>query len=410
MKKDLIDRFVRYAKIDTQSDPNSTTIPTTLKQFDLSKLLVQELQEMGYKDAFVNDKCYVYATIPSNVDKSVPSIGFVAHVDTAPDTTGTNCQPQVIDNYQGGDIKLGNSDVVITMAENPMLEKCIGHTLIHTDGTTLLGSDDKSGVASIMQFAKYCADNPDYKHGTIKICFTPDEEVGRGADHFDIQTFNCEYAYTIDGSLPIGELNKETFSADMAIITVNGRDIHPGSAKDIMLNSIRPLSSIITKLPMEMSPEMTEGNEPFIHPHHSSSTVSKSELVLILRDFNTEGLELQKEILEDIIEEVKQEFPLFTFNLEVKKQYRNMLDVLTDNPRGCDFLFEAAERAGTNPYWSPIRGGTDGSRLTEMGLPTPNIFTGGQNFHSVTEWMSVDALLKTIETMQNLVTVWYEKA
>jgi len=416
MKQDLINRFVRYARIDTQSNPESTTIPSTQKQFDLSNLLVKELHEMGIANAYITDECYVYAHIVSNLTANhhnfgkVSAVGFVAHVDTAPDTTATGCNPQIIESYKGGNIKLGDTDIIITEAENIHLKDCIGHTLIHTDGTTLLGSDDKSGVASIMQFAKYCQENSDYLHGDIKICFTPDEEIGRGADKFDIKSFNCEYAYTIDGGLPMGELNKETFSADMAVIKLTGRDIHPGSAKDIMVNSMRALADIIVRLPRNMAPETTDGYEPFIHPHHAESTIQNSQLVLILRDFDTKGLDKQHEILRSIIAEVQPLNPNCKIEMTITKQYRNMFDKLMENPKGCDYLFEAAERAGVNPFWSPIRGGTDGSRLTEMGLPTPNIFTGGQNFHSKTEWLSIDVLLKTIETMKNLCAIWAEKA
>lgn len=406
IKSKLIDKFVRYAKIDTQSDPKSKTFPSTLKQFDLANLLVSELKQIGIQNAFVDENCYVWANVESNSDKSdLPNIGFVCHMDTAPDFTGKGVNPQIIESYQGQDIKLGDTNFYIKFNENPALKNCIGHTIIHTDGLTLLGSDDKSGVTAIMTMAELLMKNPDIIHGNVKICFTPDEEIGKGADRFDLVKFDCEYAYTIDGEMP-GELNKETFSADTAIIRTFGRDIHPGSAKNIMVNSMRAMAEIITKLPKNMAPETTEGYEPYIHPHKLEATVPKSELLVLLRDFKTEGLTTQKEYLEKIISEVQQNYKDTVIELEIIKIYRNMLDNLEENPKGLDYLFEAADMAGVSPFWNPIRGGTDGSRLTEIGLPTPNIFTGGQNFHSNTEWLSVDSLVKSVETMINLVQIW----
>ena len=302
----------------------------------------------------------------------------------------------------------GVISIVIKMSENPNLEKCIGHTIVTTDGTTLLGSDDKSGVASIMQLVQTLKEHPEIPHGNIRIGFTPDEEIGRGTSCFDLKKFNCEYAYTIDGDMP-GELNKETFSADAATITITGRDIHPGSAKNIMINSVRIMGDILARLPKYMAPETTDGYKPFIHPIAAEGSVLKSQIKFILRDFKTEGLTLQKEILESIIAEVQAIYPKAKIELEIKTQYRNMYDSLAENPYGCDYLWEAAEKAGVNPYWSPIRGGTDGSKLTEMGLPTPNIYTGGQNFHSRTEWVSINALEKTVETLVNLVQIWANK-
>lgn len=408
--KNVIERFISYATIDTQSDPSSKTIPSTQKQFDLSNKLKSELEEMGYK-VELNDKCYLYCDIPENLpansNKKKPKIGFVAHVDTSPDRSGKNVKPNVIENYQGGDIVLENNGMVIKYNENKHLKDCIGHTIITTDGTTLLGSDDKSGVTAIMELAKYYSENPNVYHGPIVICFTPDEEIGRGADYFDLNRFGCEYAYTIDGEMP-GEINKETFTADHAWIRAFGREIHPGSAKDIMVNSQRAIARAIELLPKNQAPETTEGHQPYIHPHSVNGTVGKSELMILLRTFNNEDLEKQHEFLKELVKQLENEFPKTKIELEIQKIYRNMLDTLVENPKGCDYLFEAASRAGVNPEWKPIRGGTDGSRLTEMGLPCPNIFTGGQNFHSETEWLSVNSLMKTIETMKNLVQVWYE--
>lgn len=407
MAEKVLDKFIRYAKIDTQSDPKSQTIPSTQKQFDLAHILVKELKEMGIKDVELTDECYIYATIPSNIlnGNNLPTIGFVAHMDTSPDFNATGVNPQIVENYQDGDIRLGNSNEFILEKDNPNLRKCIGHTIITTDGTTLLSSDDKSGVSAIMKMAEILMNDDTIKHGPVKIGFTPDEEIGRGADKFDIEKFGCEYAYTIDGGLP-GEINKETFSADSAFVTVTGNEIHPGEAKDRMVNSIRVISEIIAKLPKDMAPETTEGYQPYIHPHEVDARVGKSTLHLLFRDFNTDGLTIQKEIVEKIISEVQPNYPKAKIELEVTKSYRNMYDVLMENPKGLDLLYKAAEMAGTNPEWEPIRGGTDGSRLTEMGLPTPNIYTGGQNFHSNKEWLSLDFLEKTIETMINLVELW----
>lgn len=407
MTEKVLDKFIRYAKIDTQSDPNSPTIPSTQKQFDLANLLIKELKEMGIKDVELTDECYVYATIPCNIQggDKLPVIGFVCHMDTSPDFNATGVNPQLVKNYQGGDIRLGTSDEYILEKDNPNLKKCIGHTIVTTDGSTLLSSDDKSGVSAIMKMAEILISDDTIKHGTVKIGFTPDEEIGRGADKFDIEKFGCEYAYTIDGGLP-GEINKETFSADSAYITVTGNEIHPGEAKDRMVNSIRVISEIIVKLPRDMAPETTEGSEPYLHPHEVDARVGKSSLHVLFRDFKTEGLAVQKKMVEKIIAEVQPNYPKAIIELKVVKSYRNMYDVLMENPKGLDLLYKAAEKAGTNPVWEPIRGGTDGSRLTEMGLPTPNIYTGGQNFHSNKEWLSVDFLEKTIETMINLVELW----
>lgn len=415
MNETVLEKLLRYVKIDTQADESSETYPSTMKQFDLANLLVEELKSLGVKDVEIDEHCYVMATIPANIPQSnpnygkIPAIGFIAHVDTSPDVSGKDVKPQVIENYQGGDIVLpADNSIVIKVSENPGLAKCIGHKIVTTDGTTLLGSDDKSGVAAIMTLAQTLINTPSIIHGDIRIGFTPDEEIGQGTKYFDIKKFGTAYAYTVDGDMP-GELNKETFSADAAIIRTYGRDIHPGSAKNIMVNSIRAMADIIARLPKDMAPETTEGYEPYIHPHHLEASVFKSELKMLFRDFKTAGLTDQKNIVEKIIAEVQELYPSTKIELEIKEQYRNMLDHLEEQPKGLDYLWEAAERSGTNPHWSPIRGGTDGSRLTENGLPTPNIYTGGQNFHSKTEWVSINALEKTVETLVNLAQIWAEK-
>ncbi|MGB9701849.1 MAG: peptidase T [Candidatus Kapaibacteriota bacterium] len=416
MSESVLDKFLRYVKIDTRSDDSSETTPSTMKQFDLGRLLQKELLELGIKDAEIDEHCYVMATIPSNLPANhpaygkVPTIGFVAHIDTSPDVTGENVNPQIIENYQGGDIVLpADNSIVITMAENPALKECIGHTLVTTDGTTLLGADDKAGVAAIMKLAEDLMENDSILHGDIRIGFTPDEEIGQGTKYFDINKFGCKYAYTVDGEMP-GELNKETFSANGGVIKIKGRDIHPGSAKDIMVNAARVAAEIVARFPKDMAPETTEGHQPYIHPHTMEGTVGNASIKILFRDFKTDGLTVQKEIVEKIIAEVQALYPKAEIEFEVKEQYRNMLDSLEEVPEVLDNLFEAAQQAGTNPYWKPIRGGTDGSRLTEMGLPTPNIYNGGQNFHSKNEWLSVNALEKTVDTLKNLVKIYVEKA
>ncbi len=415
MKESALDRFVRYAKIDTQSKDDAETYPSTSKQFDLLRLLEKECREMGLADVTLDKYGYVMATIPSTLPKNhpaagkVPTIGFIAHVDTSPSASGMNVKPQVI-TYKGGDITLpGDPSVVIKASENPELAKCIGRTIVTSDGTTLLGADDKAGVATIMTAAQELISNPSIPHGKIRIGFTPDEEVGTGTKFFDIKAFGAQFAYTVDGDT-IGELNKETFSANQAVITVYGRNIHPGTAKGIMVNSIRAMADIIARMPRDVSPEMTEGYEPYIHPHVLEGEEAKSTLKILLRDFNTPGLDVLKQKLEAIIAEVQPLHPKARIELKIVEQYRNMKDYMGTDSRVLDCLWEAVKRAGLEPKWVPIRGGTDGSRLTEKGLPTPNIFTGGQNYHGLTEWLAVDGMVKATETIVNLAQVWVEKS
>lgn len=417
MSETALDKFLRYVKINTQSsEANIDQTPSTPTQFELANLLVQELKQLGLHNAKVDEHCYVMATIPSNIPKShpayekVPNIAFLAHLDTSPEVSGENVNPQVIENYDGSDIVLpADPSVVIRVAENPNLKKCIGHTIVTTDGTTLLGADNKAGIAAIMTMAEILMNNPQILHGNIRICFTPDEEIGNGTKYLNLEKLDAKYAYTVDGDLP-GELNKETFSADQATVIIIGRDIHPGTAKGIMVNSIRIAADFISRLPKDMAPETTEGYEPYIHPYAIEGGVGKTSIKLLLRDFRTSGLDEQKKLLADIIDELKKIYPRSEITLETKFQYRNMLDHLMNAPEVLDNLWEAALRSGVEPYWKPIRGGTDGSRLTEMGIPTPNIYTGGNNFHSKTEWLSVDFLNKSVETLVNLVQIWVEKS
>jgi len=408
MNETVLDRFLRYVKIDTQSSEESTTYPSTAKQLDLLNLLVQELKVLGVKDVRIDKYGYVMASVPPNVPHDVPAVGFIAHVDTSPSASGENVKPQVLQ-YKGGDVILpGDPSVIIKESENPDLKSNIGGTIITSDGTTLLGADNKAGIAIIMTAVQTLMNNPAIPHGCVKIGFTPDEEIGAGTKYFDLKAFGANAAYTVDGDTA-GELNKETFSADSATITVHGRNIHPGTAKNIMVNSIRAIADIIVRTPKEMSPETTEGYEPYIHPHVLKGEEEKTTLNFLLRDFETNGLTKQKKILEKIIKEVKSLHPKAKIELEIKESYRNMREGLGKNPHVTEFLWEATKRSGLEPKWVPIRGGTDGSRLTAMGLPCPNIFTGGKNFHGKTEWASLKGMEKSVETVINLVQVWAEK-
>ncbi len=415
MNETALERFLRYVKIDTQSKDDSVEYPSTAKQLDLLSLLLKELQAIGVKDTRIDNYGYVIATIPSNIPSThaaigkVPKIGLIAHVDTSPSASGSNVKPQII-TYRGGDIILpGDTSVVIKESENPELKNNIGKTIITSDGTTLLGADDKAGVAIIMTAAEVLLSNPEILHGDVKIAFTPDEEVGAGTKYFDIKKFGADVAYTLDGDTT-GELNKETFSADSATITIHGRNIHPGTAKNIMVNSIRAIADVIVRTPKDMAPETTEGYEPYIHPHVLEGEEAKSTLKFLLRDFETEGLKKQAEILKKIISEVQPLHPKARFELQITESYRNMRDGLTKDLRILDCVWEAVKRTGIEPKWVPIRGGTDGSRLTEKGLPTPNIFTGGQNYHGHTEWLSVYGMEKSLETIIHLVQIWVEKS
>ena len=415
MAETALDRFLRYAKIDTQSKDDAETYPSTAKQLVLLNLLVNELQALGLKDAAIDEYGYVTATLPSNLPAGhkatgkVPVIGFIAHVDTSPSASGENVKPQVI-TYTGGDITLpGDPSVAIRASENPALAKNVGRKIVTTDGTTLLGADDKAGIAIIMTAVQELLADPAKLHGDIRIGFTPDEEVGNGTKFFNIKAFGAAAAYTVDGDTP-GELNKETFSADSAIITVHGRNIHPGSAKGIMVNALRVIADIIVRLPKDMAPETTEGYEPYIHPHVCSGEEALATLRMLLRDFESSGLKVQEQILRRIIAEVQPLHPRAKIDLEIRESYRNMYDGLQKDPRVTECMWEATKRAGLDPQWVPIRGGTDGSRLTEKGLPTPNIFTGGQNYHGLTEWLSVDGMEQSVTTVVHLAQVWVEKS
>jgi tripeptide aminopeptidase len=403
-----LDRLIRYVKIDTQSAEESSTYPSTKKQLALSRLLVEELKHLGLVDASIDDWGVVMATLPANVPGKVPAIGFIAHVDTSPSVSGANVKPQII-RHSGGDIVLpGDRSITIKESENPELAQYVGETIVTTDGTTLLGADDKAGIAIIMTALQVIINNPKLLHGDIKVGFTPDEEVGAGTNHFDIERFGAAFAYTVDGEMP-GELNKETFSADTAVITAHGRNIHPGRAKGLMVNSIRAIADIVARLPKDIAPETTEAYEPYIHPYRLEGEEARSTLKILLRDFDTAGLAKLKQRLDAIIEEVKPLHPETRFELEIIESYRNMREALEKDPRVLEYLWEATRRAGLEPQWVPIRGGTDGARLTAAGLPTPNLFTGGKNFHSKTEWISLRGMQYAVDTVVNLAQIWVEK-
>jgi tripeptide aminopeptidase len=408
MEEKLLEKFLRYVAIDTQSQEDVETYPSTAKQLDLLNILVGELRSIGVSQVSIDSYGYVIGTVPATVAAKVPAVGFIAHVDTSPEVSGAHVKPQVIKNYKGGNIPLiGVPGLSIEESENPALKLALGKTIVTSDGTTLLGADDKAGVAIIMTAIEHLIKHPEIPHGEIKIGFTPDEEVGAGTKFFDLKKFGADVAYTIDGDTP-GELNKETFSADACTITVHGRDIHPGSAKNIMVNAVRVISDIIARLPKHQAPETTEGYEPYIHPYVLEGGVGKASVKILFRDFETAGLETLKHTVEQAVAEVQTIYPHATIDIHVAEQYRNMREGLIKDPRVIDYLFEATQRTGLKPEWTPIRGGTDGSKLTEMGLPTPNIFTGGANYHSRTEWVNVWGMEKAAETVLNLIQIWAE--
>ncbi|MGR4841100.1 peptidase T [Rhizobium sp. LARHSG275] len=406
----VLDRFLRYVVIDTQSDPASSTQPTTGKQKDLGRVLVDELLKIGLADAHLDEHGYIYATIPANSDKTVPVICFCSHMDTAPDFSGTDVKPQIIRNYAGGDIKLANdTSRVIRVSDHPELKNQIGNDIVTTDGTTLLGADDKAGLAEIMTAAQMLVGNPDIRHGTIKILFTPDEEVGRGVNKVDLKKLGADFAYTMDGETA-GHIEDETFSADGVEISISGVAIHPGFAKDRMENAIKIAGAIIDRLPRHLAPETTEGKQGFIHPTGVTGSMEKASLSLIIRDFTDKGLTEKETMLEAIVKDVLAGYPGSTYRFEVKEQYRNMKVVLDRHPEIVENAIEAVRRAGMTPVRGSIRGGTDGSRLSFMGLPCPNIFAGGHAFHSPLEWVSRQDMEKAVKTIVELARVWEERA
>ncbi|MBU8869944.1 MAG: peptidase T [Gemmatimonadales bacterium] len=405
----LVDRFVSYAKIHTTSVEDSETYPSSERQFDLAKILVEELKAVGLSDAAVDDNCYVTATLPATPGcENVPVIAFIAHMDTYPEVSGENVVPTFHENYQGGDIILPNNDKKILEAENPYLKTCIGETIITADGTTLLGADDKAGIAEILESLTRILENPDFTHGTVKIAFTPDEEVGAGVKHFDVEKFGALVAYTMDGGQR-GEVEDETFSADSAIVTFVGRDIHPGYAKDKMVPSVKVAGEFLASLPRDGAPETTEGAEGYIHPINIKGNTSETEVTVLIRDFDVDGLAPKAKMIKEFAEKACQEWPGSSVKIEIKEYYRNMKYDLAKEPRAMDYALEAVKRAGIEPIRGSIRGGTDGSTLSAKGLPTPNIFTGEQDFHGYGEWICVKDMEHATDTLLNIIVVWTEK-
>jgi tripeptide aminopeptidase len=407
----VTERFLRYVTIDTQSDPTSPTCPSTEKQKDLGRLLVAELKEIGLADAHLDEHGYVYATIPANTTKKVPAICFCSHMDTSPDCSGKDVKPQVVKNYRGGDITLpADPSQVIRFAEHPALKNQIGNDIITTDGTTLLGADNKAGVAEIVDAAHFFINNPDVKHGTIKILFTPDEEVGRGVDNVDLKKLGADFGYTMDGETA-GSVEDETFSADGATIIIRGVSAHPGYAKGKMEHAIKIAAGIVERLPKEgCSPETTSGKQGFLHPVGISGALEEATLSFIVRDFTEEGLKEKEARLEDIVKDVMKDYPRSTYRFEVKEQYRNMKQVIDRHPHIVEYAIEAIRRAGLRPMRTAIRGGTDGSRLSFMGLPCPNIFAGEHAFHSRLEWVSRQDMEKAVQTIVHMAMIWEERA
>jgi tripeptide aminopeptidase len=407
----VTERFLRYVVIDTQSDPESSTCPSTEKQKNLGRLLVSELLAMGVSDAHLDEHGYVYATIRANTAKKVPVICFCSHMDTSPDCTGRDVKPQIVKNYRGGDIVLpADPAQVIRVADQPALADQIGNDIVTTDGTTLLGADNKAGLAEIMDAAHFLIRNPHIKHGAIKILFTPDEEIGRGVDKVNLKKLGANFAYTMDGETA-GNIEDETFSADGASIMIEGVSTHPGFAKGKMEHAIKIAAAIVDRLPKDScSPETTEGKQGFLHPIAIAGALEKAKLDFIARDFTDEGLKEKEALLEAIVKDVMKDYPRSSFRMEIKPQYRNMKKMIDRHPEIVDYAIEAIRRAGLKPVKTSIRGGTDGSRLSFMGLPCPNIFAGEHAFHSRLEWVSRQDMQKAVQTIVHLAMIWEERA
>jgi tripeptide aminopeptidase len=401
-----VDRFLKYVKYDTQSDEESTSFPSTEKQKKLSADLAKELKKMGLKDAVMDKWGYVMATIPANTKKKVPPVAFIAHVDTSPAVTGKNVKPIIHKKYKGGDIKLPKERRVIKENENPDLKKMKGFDIITTDGSTLLGADNKAGVAEIMDAVNYLLVHPEVKHGPIKICFTPDEEVGRGTEKIDLKKLGAKYAYTVDGSSR-GEVESETFSADMVVLKFIGKNIHPGYAKNQMINSMKVAGAFLESLPKNrLSPETTEKKQGFVHPTTINGNEEFTTLKFIIRDFDTKKLKVYEKFLKELAQKTVKKFPGAKFDFKVVEQYRNMWEVLKKHPQVTKFAVQAMRNLGIKPILNPIRGGTDGSRLSFMGLPTPNIFAGEHSFHSQLEWVAVQDMEMAVKVIVEIAQIW----
>ncbi len=415
LEKDVLSRLLRYAQIDTQSDENSTSYPSSAGQWDLLRLLDRELRELGLEDVGIDEFGYVTATLPGTMSRGdgdmqvVPVVGLLAHVDTTPEVSGSGVCPHVVHDYIGGPIVLvGDATQVISADETPHLHECIGHDIVSSDGTTLLGADDKAGVAEIMTALSHLVSHPEWRHGTVRVAFIPDEETGRGTEHFDVSAFGAHYAYTIDGDNP-GEIEDETFCADTAVVTFHGRNVHPGYAKGKLVNAIKLAATLLERLPQDgLSPETTEGREGYLHPFSIEGDSETARLSFYVRDFEVGGLAEKEHYLRRLANEIEVSEPRAKVDVVVSESYRNTKDVLQRHPQVVANGEEAMRRAGLRPKRTLNRGGTDGCRLSFMGLPTANIFAGGQNIHSKREWVSVQDMSKAVEVLVHLVQVWAE--
>ena len=407
MKEQVIERLVRYAKIDTESNPESTTTPSTAKQFDLLNLLKVELTEIGLTEITLDENGYLFATLPANTDKQIPTIGFLAHVDTTPDFTGKNVNPQRIDQYDGGDIQLKNG-LVLSPDYFPNLKNYVGQTLITTDGTTLLGADDKAGIAEIMTAMQYLVQHPEIKHGKIRVAFTPDEEIGRGPHKFDVQAFGADFAYTMDGG-PLGELQYESFNAASVKVTIRGTSVHPGSAKNKMVNAITLAIRFQSAMPVEAVPEKTEGYEGFIHLMNFNGHIEEAKLSYIIRDHDREKFEAKKAHFIEVEQMLKEKFGDDSITIEIEDQYYNMREKIEPVKEIVDIAYKAMENLGIDPIVEPIRGGTDGSQLSYMGLPTPNIFAGGENMHGKYEYVSGETMEQATKVILEIIRLFEEQ-
>lgn len=409
MKNEMIERFTSYVKVDTQSNDSSETCPSTDSQLTLANMLVEELKNIGMQEVTIDENGYVMATLPANTDKEVPTIGFLAHLDTATDFTGKNVNPQIIEDFDGNAIVLNKGlNIVLSPADFPELPQYKGHTLITTDGTTLLGADNKAGIAEIMTAMSYLIQHPEIKHGKIRVAFTPDEEIGRGPHKFDVEAFGAKFAYTVDGG-PLGELEFENFNAAGAKLTFKGKNVHPGTAKNKMVNSAKIAMEFQGRLPADEAPEYTEGYEGFFHLISFNGDVEETKLQYIIRDFDRDSFQARKELFGKIVSELQDAYGKESVQLEMNDQYYNMREKIEPVKEIVDIAYEAMENLGIKPIVKPIRGGTDGSQLSYMGLPTPNIFTGGENFHGRYEYISVNNMLKSVETIIEIAKLFEAK-
>ena len=402
MYNTLKDRFLRYVKFETRSDEKSESIPSTPTQLEFAKILAKELEEIGMENVYVNDACFVNATLPGNVDKDVPVIGFIAHMDTA-DFNATNVNPKIVENYDGEDIVLNEAkDIVLSVEEFPNLKNYVGKTMITTDGTTLLGADDKAGIVEIVEAMKYLIEHPEIKHGTVKVAFGPDEEIGRGADNFNVEEFGADFAYTMDGG-PVGELEYESFNAAGAVFKIKGKSVHPGTAKGKLINASLIAAEIVNSFPADEVPEKTEGYEGFYFLDKINANCEEAELSYILRDHDREKFEAKKKFAANVAKKINEKYGKELVSVEIKDQYYNMGEIIKDHMNVVEIAKKAMENLGIKPVIEPIRGGTDGSKISFMGLPTPNIFAGGENFHGKYEFVALESMILATDVIVEIV-------